>query len=234
MIKKTFPISVLVISLFILPAVVLAQGSQQGQSQGTQQQDKIQDPTIHDEETVVPQGNQIQKQVNTQNAGEDSQLNVNTQESFKTNEESQGSQSRSENARLNMSIVAEKVEELLSDEKIQGGIGQEIKEIAQNQKQSQGDIEGQLNKLESRQGLTKKIFGADRRAIKNIKQQIEQNQLRIQQLQELQNQVVNQADEAQIKELVQVLVTQNIALEEQIQAEEQVGSVFGWLLKLFN
>jgi tRNA A37 methylthiotransferase MiaB len=63
---------------------------------------------------------------------------------------------------------------------------------------------------------------------------MEQNQLRIQQLQELQNQIANQAEETQIQELIQALVEQNTALEDKIQAEEQVGSVFGWLLKLFS
>jgi hypothetical protein len=209
--------------------LVLAQQGQQGQ--GIQDQDRIQDPTTHEDATVDPQGNQVQNQIKTQNSGEDSQLNVNTQESLKVNEDSQG---RSDTARQHMSNVAQKVEELLSDEQIQGGIGQRVKVIAQQQKQAQGEITGQLNKLESRQGIMKKLFGADQKAIKNLKQQMEQNQLRIQELQEMQNQVANQAEEAQIQELVQALVEQNTVLEDQIQAEEQVGSIFGWLLKLFN
>ena len=61
---------------------------------------------------------------------------------------------------------------------------------------------------------------------------MEQNQLRVQQLQRLQTQVANQADEAQIKEAIQAFVEQNTALANQIQAEEQVGSLFGWLAKL--
>ncbi len=218
--KKIILISVLAFILLTVPAVVLAQ-----QGQGSQQQDRTQDPTTHEESVVNPQGNQVQNQVKTQNAGEDSQLNVNTQENL---------QDRSDTARQNMSTVAQKVEELLEDEETSGGIGQQVKNIAQQQKQAQGEIANQLNKLESRQGLMKKLFGADQKAIKSLKQQMEQNQLRIQQLQELQNQVTNQAEETQIQELVLALVEQNTALEEQIQAEEQASSVFGWLLKLFN
>ncbi len=224
--NKIISILVLGFALLVVPTVVLAQ-----QGQGSQQQDRVQDPATHEDSVVAPQGNQVQNQVKTQNVGEDSQLNVNTQESLQSNEDSQG---RSDTARQNMSNVAQKVEELLEDEKVQDGIGQQVKTIAQQQQQAQGEITGQLNKLESRQGLMKKLFGPDLKAIKNLKQQIEQNQLRIQELQELQNQVVNQADETQVQELIQVLVDQNTALEDQIQAEEQVGSVFGWLLKLFN
>ncbi len=208
--KKLESISALAFALLIVPTVVLAQ-----QGQGLQQQNRVQDPTTHEDSVVAPQGNQVQNQVKPQNAGEDSR-------------------GRSDAARQNMSNVAQKVEELLSDEVTQGGIGQQVKTIAQQQKQAQGEITGQLNKLELRQGLIKKLFGADQKVIKNLKQQLEQNQLRIQQLQRLQNQVTNQAEETQIQELVQALVEQNTSLEDQIQAEEQVGSVFGWLLRLFN
>jgi hypothetical protein len=226
--KKIILISLLTFTLLVVPGMVLAQQGQK--SQGAQQQDRVQNPADH-EDAVAPQGSQVQNQVKTQNAGEDSQLNVNTQESLQAKK---GSQGRSDTARQNMSVVAQKVEELLESEGAQGGIGQQVKTIAQQQKQAQGEITGQLNKLESRQGLMKKLFGADQKAIKNLKQQMEQNQLRIQQLQELQNQIANQAEETQIQELIQALVEQNTALEDKIQAEEQVGSVFGWLLKLFS
>lgn len=232
--KRITVILTISFAVLVLPSVVLAQNNQQGQG-GIQQQDRVQDATVHEVDVViVPPGNQVQNQVKTRNAGEDSQLEVNTQESLQANEERVGSQGRSETARQNMSVVAKKVEELLSDETVQGGIGQQVKDLASQQKQAQGEIKGQLDKLESRQGLMKKLFGTDQKAIKNLKRQMEQNQLRIQQLQELQAQVTNQAEETQIQLLTQALVEQNTALAEQVQAEEEVGSVFGWLVKLFN
>jgi len=230
--KKIITISVISLAVLVLPSFVLAQGSQQGQ--GTQQ--RVQDPTTHEGTAVVsPQGNQVQNQVQTQNTGVDSQLQINTQESLQSDEESAGSQGqgKSGTARQNMSVVAEKVEILLNGETSQGGIGSQIKGIAQQQKQAQGEISGQLNKLESRQGLMKKLLGADYKAIKNLNRQMEQNQLRIQQLQQLQTQVTNQAEEAQIQELMQALTDQNTALTDQIQTEEQIGSLFGWMMKFF-
>lgn len=220
--KKVILISALAFALLIIPNMVLAQPRQPIQPGQALQQDVVQEP----------QGNQVQNQVETQNAGEDSQLNVNTQESLGIEE---GSQNRSDTAREHMSEVAHQVEELLSSEdSAQGGIGQQVKQVAQQQKQAQNNIEDQLEKLESRQGIMKKLFGADQKAIKNLQRQLEQNQQRIQVLQELQTQVANQAEETQIQELVQALMEQNTALAEQIQAEEQVGSVFGWLVSLFN
>lgn len=210
--KKIIIISTLTFTFLVLPTIVLAQGSQQGQQgqlgQGVQQQDKIQDPTTHEDTNVVsPQGNQVQNknQVSTQNQGEESQLQVATQH----------------------------MEQLMDMEGVSAEIGQKIQTLAQEQVQAQTQIQSQLNKLESKSGLMKKLFGPDYGAIKNLKQQMEQNQLRIQQLTQIQNEVANQSDEAQLQEAVQALVEQNTALEEQIQAEEQVGSLFGWLIKLF-
>jgi chromosome segregation ATPase len=141
---------------------------------------------------------------------------------------------RSENAKQHMSIVAQEVEELLTTQGSKGGIGQQISQIAQEQQQAQAEIEEELDELESQPGWLKKLFGPNQKSIKNIDKKIEQNQLRIQQLNELQNQVQNQADQTQIQQTTQALVQQNTALQEQIQAEEQVGSVFGWIKNLFG
>lgn len=212
--------SVLLVLVF-LPVVVLAQG------RNTQVQN--------------------QNQVQTQNQGEDEQIQVTTQEqedsqsSEDENETDKGQAKgqlksispRSETARQHMSVVAQTVEELLTTQGAKGGIGQQVSEVARAQQQAQQEIEGELDKLEVRQGLMKKLFGPDYKAIKNLSQQIERNRLRIRQLEQLQTQVTNQADQTQIQEAVQTLVEQNTALEEQIQAEEQIGSLFGWLFKLF-
>ena len=102
------------------------------------------------------QSNQVQNrnQVQTQNQGEDQQLQINTQEqeSLQANEESVGTQGRSENARQHMSVVAETVEELLTTQGAKGGIGQQVSEVAREQQQAQQEIEGELDKLEARQG----------------------------------------------------------------------------------
>jgi hypothetical protein len=176
-------------------------------AQGVQQQKKIQDPSTHLSGSPTPQGNQVQNQnqTQTQNQGEETQLQVATQH----------------------------MEQLMHMEGVREEVGNQVRVIAQEQVQTQSQIQTQLNKIESRSGLMKRLFGPDYGAIKNLKQQMEQNQLRIQQLTQPQNQVANQTEETQLQEATQALVEQNTALEEKIQAEEQVGSIFGWLIKLF-
>jgi DNA-binding MarR family transcriptional regulator len=236
MVVKKITICLSIFAILFSPSFISAQGSQVGQNQsgeGIQQQERIQDPATHSVDTASP-GNQVQNQnqVQIQNQSEDSQLMIETQEQegLQVNKPNP----RSQTARENMSQVAEKVEELLAIPGYQGGIGDQVKEIAQAQKQSQAQIETELDKLEAKSGFIKRLFGPDYKAIKNLNQQMEQNRLRIQQLKELVNQVQNQADQNQIEETIQALNQQNIALQEQIQAEEKIGSLFGWLLRLLN
>lgn len=177
-------------------------------AQGIQQQKRVQDPTTHESGTPTPQGNQVanQNQVQIQNQREETQLQV----------------------------VTSHMEQLMDMGGVTEAVGNQVKTIAQEQVQAQTQIQTQLNKLESKSGLIKKLFGPDYNAIKNLKQQVEQNRLRIQQLTQLKNEVTNQADETQLQEAIQALVEQNTALEEQIQTEEQIKSLFGWLARLLN
>jgi hypothetical protein len=198
--KKLILTSTIALALVFIPSLVSAQG--------TQQQNKIQDPTTHASGSPSLTGNQVQNQnqVKTQNQGEETQLQVATQE----------------------------MEQLMDN---MGGtnqnLGNQVKTIAQEQVRAQSQIQTELNKLESKPNFMKKLFGTDYGAIKNLKLQMEQNRLRIQLLAELQNQVTNQADETQLEEAIQALTEQNTSLEEQIQTEENTGSLFGWLIKLF-
>ena len=191
----------------------------------------------------------LKSQIQTQNQDEIQELQVITQKQGNLQEGQAGDieeaqvslakgqpkliSPRSENAREHMSVVAQTVEELLTTQEARGGIGQEISAVAKEQKQAQGEIEDEFDKLDARKGWVKKLFGPDYKAIKNLKRQTEKNQLRIQQLEQLQTKVGSRAEQTQIQEAVQAFVGQNTALEEQIQAEEKVGSLLGWLLKLF-
>lgn len=214
--KKSILISAIILSLLVLPSVTLARG----------------------EVVVDPQSSQVQNQGQgqTENQGEDQQQQSIAQEqesSQSGQDETDESKGRSETARQHMSTVAQAVEELLTTQGAKGGIGQQISEVARQQQQAQQDIGGQLDKLEARRGWMKTLFGPDYKAIKNLEQQMEQNQLRIRQLEQLQAKVTNEAEQTQIQEVIQALIEQNTALQEQVQAEEQAGSLLGWLFKLF-
>lgn len=180
--------------------------------------------------------NQIQNenQVKTQNQGEDPQLQVNTREQEDLRDDLEtGSQNRNQNAVQNMSQVATQVQQLLQV-RTTGGIGEQVRTIARAQNQAQTQIQEQLNKLDSKGKLAKLLTGADHGAVKNLKQQLEQNQLRIRQLEQLQNQLANEADVTAVQETIQALIQENISLQDRITTEEQTRSLFDWLFKLFS
>jgi len=176
---------------------------------------------------------QNQNQINTQNQGEDSQLQVNTQEQESLGDgQGEGLQNRNQNAVQNMSEVAKQVQ-LLLQTRTTGGIGEQVRQIAQEQNQAQMQIQEQLNKLESKGKLARLLTGTDFGALKNLKAQLEQNQLRIKQLEQLQTQLTNQGDITMVQATIQALIAENTSLQERITAEEQTKSMFGWLFRFF-
>jgi len=141
--------------------------------------------------------------------------------------------SRSEVAREHMNEVAKKVEEILTTQGAKGGIGEQVREIARAQNKDQEETEKEYEKMEMR-GWIKKIIGPDYKAINNLRKQMEKNQLRLRQLENLQNQVMNEGEAQMLSEMIEVLNQQNTSLEEQIQAQEEEFSLLGWLFKKFS
>ena len=193
-----------------------AVGVQGANNQPTQQQIKV---------SISPTGNQVnnQNQVKTQNEGEEQQIQTETQE--------QENLAKGQKANENMSVVAQKVQ-LLLQTRTSGGIGDQVREVAREQNQAQEQIQQNLNKLEARKSLTKALFGTDYKAINSLKQQLEQNQLRIEQLTQLKNQLYNQGDITMVQGTIEALIQENTALQDMIEAEEQTRSLFGWLFRL--
>lgn len=175
-----------------------------------------------------------QNQIKTQNEGEDQQLMINTTEEEEAGDSTISAAMRSVVAQEKMSEVAKGVEEILTTKSLKGGIGDRVRLIAQEQKQSQDQVGENIAKVEKRSVFLKALIGSDYGALKNLKVQITQNELRIQELTKLKNQLINSGDIAMVQETIDALVQQNVSLQEMINAENRLGSVFGWLIKLLT
>ncbi len=177
-------------------------------AQGTQ--NRVQNPTTHISTTpsATSQGNLIQNQnqTATQNMGEENQLMVATQQ----------------------------MQMLMDMQGLDEGLGEQIRTIAREQVTSQTQTQQQLNKLDDRSAFMKKLFGADQNVVEALKGQVEENKLRIQKLEKLQIQIQNEEELTQLQNAVAALVSQNTALENRITAEENTGSLLGWLVRFFN
>jgi len=175
---------------------------------------------------VSPTGNQIKNanEVQTQNQGEDSQLSVKTQESEQLNQAVDDS----------LTKVSDQVKELIETVGAKGGIGQEVKEIAQSQTKLQDEIVLDVTKLNSRGTVSKFFIGSDKKLIQSMEQKMEQNRLMIQQLEELKLQTKNTSDLQQLQETIDLMTYQNTSLQNKIDKESKSNGMFGWLVNLFN
>ena len=212
--------------ILVFPVIAKNESDFQNTGSGQQVKQQVTTPSSSTDSPV-----QNQNQMNTQNQGEDTQLQIATQEQ-KNSGDGEGLQTRNQAAIQNMSIVAQKVQEILQV-RTTGGIGEQIRQVAQEQNQAQAQIQEQLNKIDTRKGVLKSLMGPDYKAIKNLEKQLEQNQLRIQQLEQLQNQLTNQVEITAVKETIQALIQENSSLNELINNEKQTKSLLGWLFRLF-
>lgn len=149
-------------------------------------------------------GNQAQQQAQTANQGETSRAQV-------------------ANAVQEMLQVAERNEEF----------GQQIKTIAQNHNQNQEKIEASLQKTQGRGGFVKFFVGPNYNEINNIKEILDINEEQVNQLNQIKNQLINQADQQQLKEQVRVLEQANLEVESSLEVEKKGFSLFGWMFRLF-
>jgi len=142
---------------------------------------------------------------------------------------------RSETAREHMSIVAQKVEELLTATTTEiTGIGQQVREVARNQKELQQQIQEKLDKIESRPKWLKSIFGPDLTNINQVKKHLEQIQLRIRQLEQLENQLTNADEQRMVQELITALAQEQAFLNDYLNNEAQFSSLWGKIVRLFS
>jgi len=230
--KLLYILPIFIAFALVVPAFAANNGAGAQTSQQVQQQTQVQQQL---QTSPSPTGNQVQNQnqVQTKNQGEDSQIQVNTQEQESLGDgQGEGLQTRNQSAVQNMSEVSKQVQQILQI-RTTGGIGEQVRQIAQEQNQAQEQIQEQLNKLESKGKLARFLTGTDYGAVKNLKQQLEQNQLRIEELTKLQNQLSNQSDITMVQETIQALIQENTFLQERITTEEQTRSLLGWLFRFF-
>lgn len=229
--KKYIALSFLFL-LVAFPVVAKSANSNsttQGQSQNqvvstttpvqTQNQVQTRDPS------VSPTGQQVQNQneVQTQNQGQDKKLQVKTKESETLNQEVEDSVDK----------VSTQVQELLDTVGAKSGIGQQVKEIAQNQQKNQEKIKSNFYELKNRGQLVRLFVGSDKKMTKALEQMTEENKLTIQKLEELKTKTLNQAEKTQLQETIDLMLYQNTSLGEKIAKEKQDTGLFGWFTRLF-
>lgn len=131
--KKFVFIVPLLLTLFALPVLAKKDASVQGKNKNDNNIEDItispsSSPTITLSTSITPV------------------ISITTEQEFPGKGMPKNESTRSETAVEHMSIVAEKVQEILENRTLKGGIGDQVREIAQEQKQSQKKLKISLIK----------------------------------------------------------------------------------------
>ena len=160
--------------------------------------------------TVTPTGNLVKNQ------GQEKKLQV-------TNQEVDAS----------LEKVSTQVQELIDTIGAKSGIGQQVKEIAQNQQKNQEKIKSNIYELKNRGQLVRLFVGSDKKMTQALELMTEENKLTIEKLEGMKNLTNNQAELTQLQDTIGILLTQNGYLEEKIATEKQANGLLGWFTRLF-
>ena len=131
------------------------------------------------------------------------------------------------------SQVANAVHQMLQVADRVGGIGEQVRVVAQSQQQNHEEVEDKLDKIKDRSGFAKFFIGPKYEEIEKTKDLIKQDKEKITRLEELKSTLTNEEDKTKIDEQISI-IKEAITEVEKIIGEEQTGfSLFGWLAKIF-
>ena len=131
------------------------------------------------------------------------------------------------------SQVANAVHQMLQVADRVGGIGEQVRVVAQSQQQNHEEVENELDKIKDRSGFAKFFIGPKYEEIEKAKDLIKQDKEKITKLEELKSTLTSEEDKVKVDEQISI-IKGAITEVEKIIGEEQTGfSLFGWLAKIF-
>jgi len=131
------------------------------------------------------------------------------------------------------SRVANAVQEMLKVGERNGGVGTQIRTIAQNQNSIQEGVEGALERLQQRSGFVRFLIGPKHKELNSIESQVEEHIQNIEELKELKIGLSTSQDQNIIEEQISVMEQARQELEEEAEESSRGFSLFGWLARRF-
>ena len=200
------------------------------------------------------QGQQAQTKTEqqTQNQGEEDQLMIQQRtqlEVQKLNEVKQSAQQRQQEMNQvmqsmgkteqkvyqNQNQVREAVQTLLSLEDLAPGIGFQVSQIAREFNNSvQATIIAE-EKIQKRNAFVRFFMGGEKNAAGEMEQELNQNQQRIQELNQLKEQCAcGEEVKTMMQEQIQNMEQEQVRLQQLTEREKNANGVFGWIRNLFR
>lgn len=133
------------------------------------------------------------------------------------------------------SRVANAVQEMLdASEKIEGGIGERVQEIAQNQNQIHENMEMNLEKIKNQNRFFRFLFGSKAKDVEELKNQIKTNQEKIVELKNTVGEMTDEQVKARLETQINTLEQVKTQIETETIEETSDFSLFGWVKNLFK
>lgn len=139
------------------------------------------------------------------------------------------------NGASHRSAVATFVQNLLkAADREQGGIGDQVRAIANEQNDSKDDVADEIEQVKNRSGFKTFLIGTDYKNIGQLRSEMAKTENQIDQLTQLSEQTADAAAQADLQAQIQALKDHQQKINDFIKANESKFSLFGWFVKLFS
>ncbi len=138
------------------------------------------------------------------------------------------------NIQAHASTVTNFIQNLLQVANREGGIGEQVRTIAQQQVQSASTTEDVIGKIQARNKIKTFLFGSDYKNLGTLRSEMVQTRNRLEQLTGLLTNAQTETDKTQLQSQIQILEQEQTKIENFITTQGSKFSLFGWLLKAFN
>jgi hypothetical protein len=137
-------------------------------------------------------------------------------------------------AQAHRSAVATFVQSLLAVADREGGIGQQVKVIAQQQNDAKDKVAEEITAVENRSSIKTFLLGSDYKNLGDLRSQMVMAKNQITQLARLAGKAENDQDKTELQTQIQTLQQEQTNIDNFITQNENKFSLFGWAVKLFQ
>jgi len=139
------------------------------------------------------------------------------------------------NGAEHQSATATFVQNLLNvADKEQGGIGEQVRVVAQQQNESKDKIADAIDKIKNKSKIKTFLIGTDYKNIGQLRSEMVKTRNQIDWLKKLLDKTTSEESKTALQGQTQVLEQEQQKIEDFIKTNESKFSLFGWFVKLFN
>lgn len=137
------------------------------------------------------------------------------------------------NSETHRSVVATFVQSLLAVADRDGGIGKQVREIAQQQNDTKEESSAAIDKIEKRSKFKTFLLGTDYKNIGVLRSEMVKTRNQIEQLKRLADKANSKKNSDDIQSQIKILEQEQEDINTFISQNESEFSLFGWAAKLF-